>query len=252
METGINKYLLRENALVSDALSVIDANKSGFAIVTGVERELCGIVTDGDLRRAFLAGKTVSSTIHGIYNERCIFLRISDRMENAIDIFKDGKIRVLPIIDSEGKVVNVLAKQQLHALLLQDIHADLSYDFSVLDEMVVDYEIFGRPWGFYKTTVYNEYFQSKIISVRPGAKISLQSHDHREEYWIVAHGNGIAQLGESEIPLFCGRSIFIPKGCKHRLSNTDDRESLIITEVQIGDYFGEDDIKRYTDIYGRV
>lgn len=54
------------------------------------------------------------------------------------------------------------------------------------------------------------------------------------------------------IEVKCGSSIFIPKGCKHRLTNTDDKESLIITEVQIGDYFGEDDIIRYEDIYGRI
>ena len=252
METGINKYLLCENKLVSDALMAIEANNSGFAIVTDTDGKLCGVLTDGDLRRAFLVEKTVNSSIRGIYNNRCVFLRIFDRIESAIDIFKDGKIRFLPIVNSENKVVNVLTKQQLHALLLQDIHTDLSYDFTSLDEKIVDYEIFDRPWGFYKTTVYNEYFQSKIISVKPGEKLSLQSHDHREEHWIVVHGNGVAQLGDSEIPLFCGRSIFIPKGCKHRLSNTDDRESLIVTEVQIGDYLGEDDIKRYADIYGRV
>lgn len=252
METKVNKYLLRDDKLVSDALMAIEANNSGFVIVTDVEGRLCGVLTDGDLRRAFLAGKTVNSAIRGIYNDHCVFLQIFDRMENAIDIFKSGKIRFLPIVNSENEVINVLTRQQLHALLLQDIHADLSYDFTCLDETITDYEIFGRPWGFYKTTVYNDFFQSKIISVKPGAMLSLQSHDHREEHWTVVHGNGIAQLDESEVPLFCGRSIFIPKGCKHRLSNTDDWETLIVVEVQIGDYLGENDIKRYADIYGRV
>lgn len=251
MEMKVNKYLLCKNKLVLDALEAIDANHSGFVIVTNTEGRLCGVLTDGDLRRAFLAGKTVSSSIRGIYNDRCEFLRTSDRIEDAIEIFKNGKIRFLPIINAENKVINVLTRQQLHALLLQNIRADLSYDFTCLDEKIVDYEIFGRPWGFYKTTVYNDFFQSKIISVKPGAKLSLQSHEHREEYWIVVHGKGIAQLDKSEVPLFCGRSIFIPKGCKHRLINTDNQESLIVAEVQIGYYLGEDDIKRYADIYGR-
>lgn len=82
--------------------------------------------------------------------------------------------------------------------------------------------------------------------------MSLQSHNHREEYWIVVHGIGIVQLDASFFPVTCGSSVFIPKGCKHKLTNTDKKENLIITEVQIGDYFGEDDIIRYEDIYGRA
>ena len=98
----------------------------------------------------------------------------------------------------------------------------------------------------------NDYYQSKIICVYPKEQLSLQSHDRREEHWIIAHGTGIVQIGKSYIDAKCGDSIFIPRGCKHRLMNTDEKESLVITEVQIGDYFGEDDIHRYEDIYGRI
>lgn len=132
------------------------------------------------------------------------------------------------------------------------MHADINYDFTTLDDSVVDYEIFQRPWGFYKTTILNDYFQSKVISVKPGQQLSLQSHNHREEYWIVAHGTGTVQIEKSIINVSCGSSLFIPMGAKHRLTNTDERENLIITEVQIGDYLGEDDIVRYEDIYGRT
>lgn len=68
---------------------------------------------------------------------------------------------------------NVLTKQQLHSVLLQDIaNADLTFDFSTLDEYAVDHEIFNRPWGFYKTTVMNDMFQVKIISIKPKACLS--------------------------------------------------------------------------------
>ena len=158
----------------------------------------------------------------------------------------------MPILDGNRRLFNILTKNQLHALLLQDIHADLGYDFFSMDEQIVDYEIYQRPWGFYKTTVYNEYYQSKVISVYPKSQLSLQSHEHREEHWIIVHGNGTVQIGESLIDIKCGSSLFIPKGCKHRLTNTDEKENLIITEVQIGDYLGEDDIIRYEDQYGRM
>ena len=131
------------------------------------------------------------------------------------------------------------------------MHAYINYDFTTLDDSVVDYEIFQRPWCFYKTTVLNDYFQSKVISVKPGQQLSLQSHTHREEHWIVAHGTGTVQIEKSIINVSCGSSLFIPMGAKHRLTNTDEKENLIITEVQIGDYLGEDDIVRYEDIYGR-
>lgn len=106
--------------------------------------------------------------------------------------------------------------------------------------------------GFFKTTVLNDYFQSKIIHVKPQAALSLQMHNHREEHWIVVHGAGKVQIGESFIQVQGGSSLFIPKGCKHRLINTSKTESLVLTEVQIGDYFGEDDIIRFEDNYGRV
>lgn len=154
----------------------------------------------------------------------------------------------MPIVDTDGVLVNIITKTQLHVVLLQDINADLSYDFDKLDNSVVDYEIYQRPWGFYKTTFLNDYFQSKVISVKPGQQLSLQSHNHREEHWIVAHGKGVVQM----IKIESGSSLFIPKGAKHRLTNTDNKDNLIITEVQIGDYLGEDEIVRYEDNYGRV
>lgn len=102
------------------------------------------------------------------------------------------------------------------------------------------------------------HYTSVIVSsgldgvIKPGGHLSLQSHSHREEHWIVVHGNGIVQLDDSYLPVTCGGSVFIPKGCRHRLINSDEKENIIITEVQIGDYFGEDDIFRYEDVYGRV
>ena len=88
--------------------------------------------------------------------------------------------------------------------------------------------------------------------MEPNKKLSLQSHNCREEYWIVVHGYGQVQIGDSIKNVECGSSLFIPKGCKHRLINLSKSESLIISEIQIGSYLGEDDIIRYEDEYGRV
>lgn len=249
--SGIDLYTIESTSSVIHALKKIDDNKKGFLVVLRSGR-VVGTLTDGDIRRSFIAGYALEDSISEIYAQNCTVLRSNEGLSKAIDLFKNVAIKFLPIVDENGSLVNIITKTQMHVVLLQDLHADLTYDFGALDEGIVDYEIYQRPWGFYKTTVMNDYFQSKVISVNPKSQLSLQSHNHREEHWIVAHGNGTVQLDNSILNVTCGSSIFIPKGCKHRLTNTDDKESLIITEVQIGDYFGEDDIIRYEDIYGRV
>lgn len=250
MQFGV--FTIDESSNILDALRLIDKNQSGFVLVCNKEMKLLGTLTDGDIRRALIRGTSITDCINGIYIDKYKCLTITDNIGDAIELFKNKNIKFLPIVDKAGVLVNVITKAQLHVVLLQDINADLSYSFDELDDSVVDYEIFQRPWGFYKTTILNDYFQSKVISVKPGQQLSLQSHNYREEHWIVAHGKGLAQIEKSDIKIESGSSLFIPKGAKHRLSNIDSKENLIITEVQIGDYLGEDDIIRYEDNYGRV
>ena len=245
-------FTIDQSSSIIDALRLIDKNQSGFVLVWDNKKTLLGTLTDGDIRRALINGSSITDSVKGVYIEKFKCLKTTDSIGDAIELFKNKQIKFLPIVDNDGVLVNVITKAQLHVVLLQDINADLSYNFSELDDSVVDYEIFQRPWGFYKTTILNDYFQSKIISVKPGQQLSLQSHNHREEHWIVAHGKGVVQIEKSEIKIESGSSLFIPKGAKHRLTNTDSSENLIITEVQIGDYLGEDDIVRYEDNYGRV
>lgn len=245
-------FTIDQSSSIIDALRLIDKNQSGFVLVWDDKKTLLGTLTDGDIRRALINGSSVTDSVKDVYIENFKCLKTTGSIGDAIELFKNKQIKFLPIVDKDGVLVNVITKAQLHVVLLQDITADLSYNFSELDDSVVDYEIFQRPWGFYKTTILNDYFQSKVISVKPGQQLSLQSHNHREEHWIVAHGKGIVQIEKSEIKIESGSSLFIPKGAKHRLTNTDSSENLIITEVQIGDYLGEDDIVRYEDNYGRV
>ncbi len=245
-------FTIDQSSKILDALRLIDKNQSGFILVCNKEKKLLGTLTDGDIRRALIKGTSITDSITGIYRDKYKCLIITDSIGDAIELFKNKTIKFLPIVDKNDVLVNVITKAQLHVVLLQDINADLSYPFGELDDSVVDYEIYQRPWGFYKTTILNDYFQSKVISVKPGQQLSLQSHNHREEHWIVAHGKGVVQIEKSEIRIESGSSLFIPMGAKHRLTNTDTKDNLIITEVQIGDYLGEDDIVRYEDNYGRI
>lgn len=251
MKKELNKFTITVFDSILTALKKIDSNQKGFLIVVEKENTVLGTLTDGDIRRAFINGHSVDSVVKKVYKSDFISLNIDEGMSRAIDLFKNNGIKFLPIINESKNLVNIITKSQMHSLLLQDISANLMYDFFDLDENIVNHEIFPRPWGFYKTTVYNEYFQSKVISVNPMSQLSLQSHSHREEHWVIVHGVGKAQVGDSVMEVKCGSYLFIPKGCKHRLSNVSSRDSLIVSEVQIGDYLGEDDIVRYEDIYGR-
>lgn len=251
MKEELKPFVIEPEKTILEALQMIDRNKKGFLVVLGTADKVLGTLTDGDIRRAFLKGYSVNEKISLIFRKEFKSLTDKDNISAAVEMFKSQAIKFIPVLNEHRQLSNIITKAQMHALLLQDIRADLNYEFSSLDEEIVDYEIFHKPWGFYKTTVMNDYFQSKIICVNPMSQLSLQSHNHREEHWIVAHGMGTAQIGSSIIEVTCGSTLFIPKGCKHRLSNTSEKENLIITEVQIGDYFGEDDIIRYEDRYGR-
>ena len=107
-----------------------------------------------------------------------------------------------------------------------------------------------RPWGWFECLALGPRFQVKRIVVHPGASLSLQSHVHRAEHWIVVQGTAKVTI-DSEVKLVSeNQSIFIPLGAKHRMENPGKLDMVLI-EVQTGSYLGEDDITRYEDVYAR-
>lgn len=107
-----------------------------------------------------------------------------------------------------------------------------------------------RPWGSYDSIDMADGFQVKRIKVKPGARLSLQSHERRAEHWVVVRGTARVTRDNDVFELFANQSTYIPIGAKHRLENPGS-EMLELIEVQSGDYLGEDDIVRYEDVYGR-
>jgi len=108
-----------------------------------------------------------------------------------------------------------------------------------------------RPWGWYDSIEVGKHFQVKRLHVKRGAKLSLQMHHKRAEHWAVVSGIATAINGKETLTLAEGESTYIPIGVVHALENHTD-EILEIIEVQVGSYFGEDDIIRSKDIYGRL
>jgi mannose-1-phosphate guanylyltransferase/mannose-6-phosphate isomerase len=108
-----------------------------------------------------------------------------------------------------------------------------------------------RPWGSYDSVDVGARFQVKRIKVKPGARLSLQSHTQRAEHWIVVSGTARVTRDNDVFELHANQSTYIPIGARHRLENPGS-EILELIEVQSGDYLGEDDIVRYDDVYGRA
>ncbi len=117
-------------------------------------------------------------------------------------------------------------------------------------EQAENFPRFHRPWGWYETLALGGRFQVKVICVHPGGKLSLQSHVHRSEHWVVVAGTALVTVGEEEKLLTENQSVYIPLGAVHRLENPG-KVPLRLIEVQSGPYLGEDDIVRYEDIYAR-
>jgi hypothetical protein len=111
-------------------------------------------------------------------------------------------------------------------------------------------EVF-RPWGSYDSVDNGARFQVKRITVKPGAKLSLQMHHHRAEHWVVVSGTATVRLGEELKLVTENESVYIPVGVTHSLENPG-KVPLHLIEVQSGSYLGEDDIVRFEDLYGRI
>jgi mannose-1-phosphate guanylyltransferase/mannose-6-phosphate isomerase len=107
-----------------------------------------------------------------------------------------------------------------------------------------------RPWGWFETLALADRFQVKRIVVKPGAALSLQSHIHRAEHWIVVSGTAQVTVGDEVKLLSENQSVYVPLGAVHRLANPG-KVPVVLIEVQTGAYLGEDDIIRYEDIYAR-
>ncbi len=108
-----------------------------------------------------------------------------------------------------------------------------------------------KPWGYFTVLAHEPDHQVKRIVIHPGHRFSLQKHSRRSEHWYAISGQAIVICGEDQTSFSAGQSMDIPSGTWHRVQNETDAPFVFI-EVQTGAYFGEDDIQRREDDYGRV
>lgn len=189
-----------------------DQNEQGVA--------LSGNATDLGCRNTLLRSETDSQEIVGIGLENIIAIAMND----AVLVADMSKAQ-----DVKQAVTELKAKNAVQATAFPKDH---------------------RPWGWFESLVIGDRFQVKRIHVHPGAALSLQSHHHRAEHWIVVEGTAKVTVDNTEQLVSENQSIYVPLGSVHRMENPG-KVPMVLIEVQTGSYFGEDDIIRYEDVYSR-
>jgi mannose-1-phosphate guanylyltransferase / mannose-6-phosphate isomerase len=166
-------------------------------------------------------------------------------------------------VRSDGMLTAVVGLKDAVVVVTEDValvmHRDMAQDVKkVVDRLKADgrhqavaHNRTYRPWGFYESLITGDRFQVKRIVVTPGGKLSLQSHFHRAEHWVVVNGTARVTRDNETLILRENESVYLPLGCAHRLENPG-LIPLTLIEVQSGAYLGEDDIVRIEDTYGRV
>jgi len=158
--------------------------------------------------------------------------------------------RLVAILGVEGLAVIETKDAVLVAPLDQAQQIkDLVVKLKDREELTHQREVY-RPWGSYDSVDAGPNYQVKRISVNPGARLSLQRHQHRAEHWVVVEGAAKVHVDGVDLLLNANDSVYIPKGAVHCLANETD-SPLHLVEVQSGSYLGEDDIERLDDLYGR-
>lgn len=192
----------------------------------------------GDLSMPDANGNQIEANVLLEKTNNCFIKSEADRLVCTVGV------EDLIIVDTPDAL---LVANRAHA---QDVKAIVTQLKKINHEAYKLHRTVARPWGTYTVLEEGDGFKMKRIVVKPGGSLSLQMHHHRSEHWIVVSGIAKVVNGEQEILIHPNQSTYIPAGQTHRLTNPGVLDCVMI-EVQVGGYLGEDDIVRFTDIYGR-
>ena len=173
-------------------------------------------------------------------------------VKDSHDCFISSKDTLVTTLGIENQIIvvtsdAVLVADKRYSQQVKDIVNAFGKEHSQLAQ---EHQRAQRPWGYYEVLAEGPTFKVKRLMVKPGAKLSLQIHQHRAEHWVVVAGIADVVNHDQVIRLIANQSTYIPKQTRHRLSNSST-EPLYVIEVQSGSYLGEDDITRFDDVYER-
>lgn len=239
LEKGYEEFLKNFESLPAVAIDVAISEKSDRMVTFEGDFDWSDIGSF-DVLAEILNRKKDENPKHVSIDSKNVFVHsandgliVTSGLENVIVIENNDSILVQKMGESNDgvkKVVEYLKEK----------------NYPELSDNVIGY----RPWGKYEVLVDEDNHKVKKITVYPGAKLSLQSHNKRAEHWVVVKGTAEIVHGEDLLTLEENESTFIPVGTKHRLGNPG-KTDLEIIEVQTGNYLEEDDIVRYEDVYQR-
>ena len=217
----------------SERVSVVTGEDIGWSDI-GSWPELC------DLRPSDAAGNRVS------HPEKAVLEDVSDCLiDNHVHLVAALGVRDLLIVDTEDAVlVADKARSQDVRLIYKRLKNEKR------EEALLHRTVF-KPWGYYTLLEEGQRFKTKLLALKPGARISLQLHHNRSEHWIVVSGMAEVTRGDEVFFVGSNESTYIKAGTRHRIANPGQVE-LVLIEVQSGDYLGDDDIVRFEDVYGRA
>lgn len=216
-----------------------------------VDKVILSIDTDGSVVESI---KHVYGEIKKLYPEvEVIFAKGGDRFAGEIPEAKVCSELGIKIVDGLGAKTHNSSDYIKHQTKLgvKDNTEKKEVEEILKSDRNLYLEVGKRPWGTYFVLEENSSFKVKRILVNPHSRLSLQSHKHRKEHWVVVSGVATVEIDDLKKELNIGEFCDVPLGAKHRLSN-ETSELVEIVEVQFGDYMGEDDIVRYEDDYNRV
>jgi len=258
-EPGIHSAVERSVAEASTDLDFIRLEETSFSAAKSISVDHAIMEKTG--RAAVLPVDYQWSDI-GSWDAMAQLLKLDDA-DNAIEGNVVTQASANNVIYSDNRLTTVVGMQDTIVVTTRDAvlvaaksHAE---DIKQLvdrlksekrDEALNTLKIF-RPWGSYEQLDISGRYQVKRIEVYPGGVLSLQRHKFRAEHWVIVEGKAEVTIDDKVQLLEANQSIYVPLASTHRLANRED-ETLVLIEVQTGTYFGEDDIERFDDAYGRT
>jgi mannose-1-phosphate guanylyltransferase len=231
VDYAIMEYLVKDNSNEIDGITILyNSSWSDIGSYSSLYNECVK-----DENNNVLKGDIFIKDVEGSYIETCVGFTSVIGLDNII-VVNDRDSLLICNKDNSQDVKKIIEH------LKENKRIEALYHSKVF-----------RPWGWYINIEGNDNsgFKVKRIAVYPGKRLSLQSHNHRSEHWVIVKGNALVQVGNSFHNLTKNDHIYIPLKELHRIENTGT-ELMEFTETQIGDYLGEDDIIRYEDDFGRI
>lgn len=236
----MNKYTIDLDSNIFDALFKL--NKSFYKeLVIVSNNKVIGTVTDGDIRRYLIKNKSFSLNLKDYIHTNFKFIINHDKNE-ILKIFVNYDINLIPQVDEDLNLVSIVDRQKFFDELSG--FESLNYDGNA--------KLGCRPWGYFKVIAETSLFKSKLIVLFPHQSISLQYHNHRKEFWYILEGSAEVRLNKDTFIKNSGEYVSIDFKSIHRIKNLDNSNNLLFIEIQQGDKFSEEDIKRIEDEYGRI